>query len=190
MKNLLACIAASIFLHSQPAFAQDQKLPTGFRGEFLRQLADVEKKLIDLEQAIPQEKFTWRPGEAVRSIAEVYLHIAGDNYYLMEVVEMNTPADTGVGTGDSLEHSTVDKSRIAEILRQSFTRVQVGVMKLSEADLGNPVTLFGRQTTVRDALLALALHQHEHLGQSIAYARSNGIVPPWSAARMARQKKN
>jgi len=185
MKNLVRVIlACAFFAGITPA----QEQPSGFRGELLHQLGDVEKKLVDLEQAIPQEKFAWRPGEGVRSIGEVYLHIAADNYYLMEIAGVKTPLDAGT-TGD-LEHSTTDKSRIAEVLRRSFSHIRNGVMNISDEDLEKKVTLFGRETTVRDALLALALHQHEHLGQSVAYARMNNIVPPWTAERMARQKKN
>ena len=58
--------------------------------------------------------------------------------------------------------------------------VQRAIEGLSDADLKTPVKLFGRDMTKEDAVRFLFGDQHEHLGQSIAYARSNGVTPPWS----------
>jgi uncharacterized damage-inducible protein DinB len=53
-------------------------------------------------------------------------------------------------------------------------------VQLSDNDLQAPVKLFGRDMTKLGALMLILEDQHEHLGQSIAYARSNSVVPPWS----------
>lgn len=191
MKNHIFVLLPILYL-TMPVHAQDrQTTTTGFREEFIYQVIDVEKKIVALAGAIPQEKFTWRPAEGVRSISEVYLHTVGSNYYVMEVVGIKPPSDVNMSGGEnSLEKSTTDKAKIAEILKRSFEHIRQGVEAISDADLERQVKLFGRTTSVRDALMTLALHQHEHLGQSIAYARMSGVVPPWTAERMAREKKN
>ena len=151
---------------------------TGFRAEFLRQLDGVEKKLLDLAQAMPEEKYSWRPGEGVRSVSEAYMHVAGANFFLTRIIGAEPPA--GVDRG--MEKIT-NKAKVLELLKRSFEHVRQAALKTADAEMDKPVELFGRQTTVRGVFLMLALHQHEHLGQSIAYARMNGIAPPWSAAR-------
>ena len=177
---VLACLLGS---GAVGQFAQAGESPSpgeavGFRAEFLKQLDDVEKKLVDLARTMPEEKYTWRPGKGVRSVSEVYMHVAGGNFFLMRAVGIEPPA----GLERGMEKIS-DKAKVLELLKQSFEHVRRGARKTPDADLDKPVKLFGRQTTIRDAFFTLAMHQHEHLGQSIAYARTNGIVPPWSAAR-------
>ncbi len=155
---------------------------TGFRAEFLNQLDGVEKKLLDLAEAMPEEKYTWRPGEGVRSVSEAYMHVAGANFFLTGMIGVDPPADVG----RDLEKIT-DKAKVLELLKQSFEHVRQAALKTPDAEMDKPVKMFGRQTTVRGVFLLLALHQHEHLGQAIAYARMNSIVPPWSAARQRQE---
>jgi len=59
---------------------------------------------------------------------------------------------------------------------------------MSDASLEKPVDFFGNKMSTRSILMVLLSHMHEHLGQSIAYARTVGVVPPWTAARMAADK--
>lgn len=156
----------------------------GFRAEYLAQLADVEKKIVDLAGAVSQEKYSWRPGEGVRSVGEIYTHIAGGNYFFMTFVGVKMPA----GMDPEMEKTLTDKGKIAEMLKQSFSHVRQTVTDLSDASLEKETDMFGRKTTYRDALLTEMNHLHEHMGQSIAYARINGVVPPWTAAEQASQK--
>ena len=177
---VLACLLGT-GAAGQFALAGESPSPpeaTGFRAEFLNQLDGVEKKLLDLAQATPEEKYTWRPGEGVRSVSEAYMHVAGANFFLTRMIGVEPPADVG----RDLEKIT-DKAKVLELLKQSLEHVRQAALKTPDAEMDKPVKMFGRETTVRDVFLLLALHQHEHLGQAIAYARMNGIVPPWSAAR-------
>lgn len=147
----------------------------GFRAEFLRDLEDVQKKLVDLASVTPAEKYGWRPTRGVRSISEVYMHAAGGNYLLASFTGTKAPAyDTG-----NLEQIT-NKDRVVEELRKSFEFIRNAALKTSDADLDKSIRMFGRDTTIRGAFSTALNHLHEHLGQSIAYARMNGIVPPWS----------
>ena len=157
---------------------------TGLRAELLRQLEEAEKKLIALAEATPQEKYSWRPGEGVRSVSEVYMHVAGANYNIPQAAGVNPPA----GLDRDLEKIT-DKAKVVDSLKRSFEHVRQALLNSSDADMNRATKLFGNETTVRDVFLLLVTHAHEHLGQSIAYARMNKIVPPWTAARQAEQQR-
>lgn len=160
--------------------------PTGFRAEFLADWDDFAKKTISLAEAMPAEKYPWRPGEGVRSVSAIYLHIASGNFGLPQAVGIQPPA--GVDPR-SLEKSTTDKAKVIEILKQSFAHAREAILKTSDADLDKPVKLFGQPATVREVFYVLGTHQHEHFGLCIAYARMNGVVPPWTAERQAQQQQ-
>jgi uncharacterized damage-inducible protein DinB len=156
-----------------------QDAPKGFRASFLGQLKDVETKYVNLAQAIPQEKYTWPPGEGVRSVSEVFLHLAFANFNIPNFVGVKAPA--GIGTDmKTMETSTTDKEKIIETLKASFAHVRKVAMDMPDKDLDKATKVFGRDSDYRGVLFLIANHMHEHLGQLIAYARMNGVVPPWS----------
>jgi uncharacterized damage-inducible protein DinB len=170
-------------------YAGDAKTPAapkaGFRAEILGQLVDVEKKIEDLAAAVPQEKYSWRPGEGVRSISEVYVHIAGSNYFFMTFLGVKPPMKMEPG----MEKSVTDKAEIVKMLKPSFDHIRTVVLKLSDKDLDKTTDMFGSASSYRNVLMTQLSHLHEHLGQSIAYARTNGVVPPWTAAEQAAAAK-
>jgi uncharacterized damage-inducible protein DinB len=147
----------------------------GFRAEFLSDLADLQKKSVDLANAVPAEKYGWRPAEGVRSISEVYTHMAGGTYFLATFIGEQPPADMP----KDIEKIT-DKQTVVAELQKSFDYIRGVMKKTSDSDLDKPVTLFGNPTTLRGVFVTILNHLHEHLGQSVAYARMNKIVPPWS----------
>lgn len=149
--------------------------PKGFRVEFLAGLDDVQEKIVSLAEAVPAEKYRWRPGSEVRSIAEVYMHVAGTNYFLATFLGKQPPADMP----PDIEKIS-DKQKVLRELTRSFDHIRALAMAENEADLEKKVKLFGNTTTRRGVYLTMLNHLHEHLGQSIAYARMNGVVPPWS----------
>ena len=153
--------------------------PTGIRKELIQQIEDAERKLVALAEAVPQEKYGWRPAPGVRSIGEVFVHVAGANLMIPGIAGVPAPSDFTLAR--DAETKMTDKAQVVDALRRSFAHAKQGVASLSDADLDAPVTLFGQPTTKRGVFVLVATHAHEHLGQSIAYARSNGIVPPWSA---------
>ena len=151
---------------------------SGFFVDYLEQMAHVEKKLVDLAEAVPTEKFGWRPAEGVRSVSEVYMHVAVANFYIPKMIGHEPPA----GFSGDIEKTITEKSSVVANLKQSVEHLRKAVMQVSDSDLEKPADFFGQKTTVRGILFNLMNHMHEHLGQSIAYARSNGVVPPWSAS--------
>ncbi len=160
-----------------PARAQgDETAPkNGFRAEFITDLNDLQKKCMGLANAVPADKYNWRPGQGVRSISEVYTHMAGGTYYLATFLGQQPPA----GLPKDIEAIT-DKPRVMAELQKSFEYIRALIRKTSDADLDKPVSVLGSPTTVRGVYVMILNHLHEHLGQSVAYARMNKVVPPWS----------
>jgi uncharacterized damage-inducible protein DinB len=178
-------IAALFFLLVPLVHAGDDPSPvSGFQADFLGQLDYAQKQILSLEEAMPQEKFTWRPSEGVRSVSEVYMHIAFSNYLLLSFMGFEPPAGVEL-TGDIMadakkwEATTTDKAKIAELIKKSMDNVRAMVPKVG--DLEKKIDFFGQSITTRNMMINVLTHLHEHLGQSIAYARMNGVVPPWSA---------
>ena len=154
-----------------------------FMAEFLRDLDQLEQKLVSLAEAFPAETYTWRPGEGVRSVSEVYLHISSTNFLLPTILGVQPPQPVD----RDLEKKYTEKKKVIEILKASLAHVRRVAETTKEADLQRPVKLFGREAVAQDVFYLLASHMHEHLGQLIAYARINGVVPPWSARRRQNQ---
>jgi uncharacterized damage-inducible protein DinB len=149
----------------------------GLQGDVLASIADIEKKVVGLAEAVPEEKYSWRPANGVRSVSEVYMHIASTNYFLSGMIGASAPA--GVKPQE-FEKTMTKKADVVKTLKDSFAHVRKAVEGVSAADLEKGVNMFGQQRTYQAVLLTLVEHMSEHLGQSIAYARSNGVVPPWS----------
>jgi hypothetical protein len=163
------------------------KRPPGLRGEIQQELDDAEQKLIELASVVPPEKFSWRPGPGVRSFGEVCLHVAGGNYEIGGMWGMKTPPGVDLR---KIEQQGADKGNAVAAMRVSFEQVRESIAAMPDSDVDKTIPYFGHRTaTVRLALIEAAIHAHEHLGQAIAYARVNGIVPPWSAPRQPRQEK-
>jgi uncharacterized damage-inducible protein DinB len=187
MKAAAPCVLVVTLVCAPLAAAQEAAAPAapaaGFRAEFLRHLDDMEKKMVSLAEAVPQEKYGWRPGEGVRSVGEAYMHMVLGNYFLPRFAGIQPPAEVT----REMEKTVTEKAQVVDWLKKSFAHVRQAISNTPDADLDKPTKLFGRDATVREVFFLVANHQHEHLGQSIAYARSNGVVPPWTAERQARQ---
>lgn len=149
---------------------------SGVREAFLTDLNDLEKKLTSLAEAIPQDKFSWRPAKGVRSFSEVYMHTALSNYFFIAALGVKPPA----GINENAENTVTQKAKVIEALKASMTFVRQAVTNVPESELHKMTNLEGQHTTYEGSLLITSGHMHEHLGQLIAYARMNGIVPPWS----------
>ena len=117
-------------------------------------------------------KYDWKPGEGVRSVSDVFNLIVAENGVLARTL-------TGAAAGGRPAPIT-DPEKLQEALKTSYANMQKAIGGLADADLKAPVKIFGKDMTKEDAIRYLFGDQHEHLGQSIAYARTNGVVPPWS----------
>jgi uncharacterized damage-inducible protein DinB len=134
---------------------------------------------------MPAEKYTWRPGEGVRSVGEVYTHIVAANYGVAGA--LGTPPPAGLDF-KSLTALAGDKPKVIQALKDSFAHFRQAILALNDADADKPQKMFNRQTTLRGSFLMIDRHFGEHLGQSIAYARMKGVVPPWTEDFQQQQK--
>lgn len=150
------------------------------QSELLGDLGDLREKYVGLAEAMPESAYGWRPGDGVRSVSEVYMHVAAANIGLVGAV-MGTDPPMGVEAwyGDNPE-SVTDKATVVAALGASFDYMAEAIEGTSGDGWGQGIELFG-PTSVRGAMTFTLAHCHEHLGQSIAYARVNGVAPPWSA---------
>ena len=168
---LLAMVLGALTLHAQVDPLEG--LWQGYDGEW----GHVSRQLIALAEAIPAEKLAWRPGPGVRSTSEVLMHIAISNLYLLSVTGPKMPADL---TSPDMEKTVTGKAEVVNWLKRSLDAVKSARAGLKPADLQRRVKVEGRDATVDGMYLRIIIHANEHMGQLVAYARMNGIVPPWS----------
>jgi uncharacterized damage-inducible protein DinB len=179
---VLALGAFAPVVVADPDHAETAGSSSGVKAEMLQWIRDAESKLLDLADATPEAKYSWRPAKDVRSTGEVFMHVATANYGLPSFAGVKPPEGFDFAT---FEKSKTKKADIVSTLRASFAHMENGLNAMSDADMEKPAEFFGMKTTARGAYMLLLSHCHEHLGQSIAYARSNGIVPPWTARQEA-----
>ena len=158
---------------------------SGYRAEFLEDVAYYEQRYTRLADAMPADKYMWRPAEGVRSVGEVYTHIISANYGVARA--LGTPTPAGFDFKAVLAMSG-EKAKVQQALKESFAHFRRAILALSDADADKPQKMFNRETTLRGALMTIDRHWGEHLGQSIAYARVNGVVPPWTEEFQQQQK--
>jgi len=156
------------------------------RPQVLVDLDQVQQRFIALAQAIPADKYTWRPADGVRSIAEVYLHVAAANYNIPELIGGQVPDRV---KAKDWEKSTTDKDKIIAELKLSFANAADVITKLPTSDIATPLPKLGPDAVKGDVEYFFMTHMREHFGQSIAYAREVGVTPPWTAAAEAEAKK-
>jgi uncharacterized damage-inducible protein DinB len=172
-----ALIAVALAVGSGAATAGAQSSPASSREELLAQFNTSAAKFEALAAAMPAEKFGWSPGPGVMTVAHVYAHVARYNYaYLSQNMGVAPPPGVGL---DTLERMT-DKAQVLALLKASAEYVRRNVRSMPDSQMAQSTQLYGRTVPQWSVLLQLVAHMNEHLGQSIAYARMNGVVPPWS----------
>jgi DinB superfamily len=196
-KMLLAVLFFVVWISvSTPALAQnsdtaasvDHTAPSyDMKAQSLEDLGRVQKKFVDLANAVPADKMTWRPAPDARSFAEVFLHVAGERYGILSLMGATPPASYDRKT---FEKSTTDRSQIIDDLNKSWEFSKNTINGVSNADFAKLLPKLGPQANEGDVVYILVADAHEHLGQLVAYARENGIVPPWTVEqKKAAEKK-
>jgi uncharacterized damage-inducible protein DinB len=170
-------LAVILLVTVNPVSATNPTSPPVFVQEYLGQTDFIEGRLSQLLDAMLQDQMSWAPAEGIRNCGEIYLHVTEANHMLagfMAGEEMK-------GERGAMEKSTTDKDEIMKEMKKSFDAVRDAAGKLTEEDLNKMVqTPFGMEMSMRNFMISLLAHSHEHLGQGIAYARMNGVTPPWS----------
>ena len=169
MKQSLILCAVAVALIVPLAGAQSK--PAGLQAAFAKDAGTLSDKFTGLARVM-SGKYAWKPGEGVRSVGDVFNLIVKENGLLAGVLS---------GAPNTAPPAPItDPAKMQEALKTSYSHLQEAITALSDNDLQSPVKLFGKDMTKQSALMLLLEDQHEHLGQSIAYARTNGVVPPWS----------
>jgi uncharacterized damage-inducible protein DinB len=171
--------AASLVVAAPTAIAQTAATQTGtaVRDEIMRHFDESMSKFIALANAMPADKYTWKPSEPAMPVGHVYAHVARYNFWYL-TREMKLPAAAGIGL-DTIE-AMRNKEQIVALLRRSNDYVRASIRAMPPGALDAQSSIYGRPAPQWAILVQLVAHMNEHLGQSIAYARSNNITPPWS----------
>jgi uncharacterized damage-inducible protein DinB len=151
---------------------QAQSQPAGLQAVLARDAGTLSDKFTGLARVM-SGKYDWKPAQGIRSVADVFNLIVKENGLLAGVL-------SGAPSASAPPAPITDPEKMQEALTASYVNLQEAITGLSDNDLQATVKLFGRDWTKQDAVMHILEDQHEHLGQSIAYARSNGVVPPWS----------
>jgi uncharacterized damage-inducible protein DinB len=154
----------------------------GPAADLLLPFSELEQHVMALANAIPEEKYGWRPGTGTRSIREVLAHIAFGNRLLLAIAD-GTPREEIlklIGENAKREADPLTKAQVIQALTESFQTVRKALEAATGGSLGRDADFWGTATTRRGVLTFLDTHIAEHEGQLIAYARMNGVVPPWS----------
>jgi len=157
--------------------------PASAGAELLLPFTELQEHVLALAKAIPEEKYSWRPGPGVRSFREVFLHIVLGNEYLLNIANNAPSMDElrrKVAENERREKEPVSKEKLIQMLTENFATVKETFDSARAASLNRTVDYTGTLTTRRGVLTKLDTHLAEHAGQLIAYARVNGIVPPWA----------
>ncbi len=156
----------------------------GLMGEMHRDVNEVQRKIIDLAKAMPENSLAWRPAPGVRSVGEVFLHVSSDNYLIPIAMGKPAPAASGItsdfSTAAAYEKKRMTRDQIVADLEASFTHLHQAMGLTTDGNLTETIKFFGEDWSRQRAMIMTVTHLHEHLGQLIAYARSNGVTPPWS----------
>lgn len=155
-----------------------------FMAAIAEDVEGLAAKVTGLAEALSQEQYDWRPADGVLSAEEVFMHVTAYNYYYPSLAGADIPGNVSVtsdyATVAAFEESISGKADVVAALKTSFAHLASEVEKAMGADLEAEVQVFGSTSTVQEAWLGTVTHIHEHLGQLIAYARINGVTPPWS----------
>lgn len=152
------------------------------RARFVADLDTMYAKFVALAEAFPAEKYSWRPGDGVRSVGEAFMHVASE-FYVFTPMAYGVPASPVIArTRDGFQkfESMSTKPDVLKHLKEGFAYTKQQIEGLDAAKLTGKQKLFGGDRTIIETSLIMSGDLHEHMGQLIAYARMNGVKPPWS----------
>ena len=172
----VACTTLALPVRAQDAMTKESA--AAVKAAFLSDVETLKGKFVGLAQAFPQDKYAWRPMDGVRSVSEVLMLAASEGYGFIP---------TGFGGKAALAREEMaklsaitDKAQVVDHLNKAFAHAKAELDAADPATLTGKRRLFGQDRTTLEVAMLIGGDLHEHLGQLIAYARANRIVPPWS----------
>lgn len=182
----LAAVVSVVTLISSPAVSAQQAISVDaavvVRDRFVTDLDALQRKFLALAKAFPAEVYSWRPAPEVRSVGEVFMHVASEFYVYVPMTYGAAPSPLIEQNREGMQEfeATSTKADVLKHLPESFAYTKQALAGVSPASIAGTPNLFGRDRTIVEASFITIGELHEHLGQLIAYARVNGIRPPWS----------
>ncbi|MEO7363780.1 MAG: DinB family protein [Gemmatimonadaceae bacterium] len=188
MVTMLGCAALSACAQNSDSTVPAPATPVAaaapnVMADLSRDVTGIEQKFIDLAKVMPDASYAYRPMAGVRSVREVFLHIAGENYLLPSMFGTAIPSESGISdfkSAESYEKRAFSKDTVVANIAASFAHIRKAMAADSAANMSSEIDFFGAKMSRQAAWIGVVTHLHEHLGQAIAYARSNKVVPPWS----------
>ena len=182
-----AALVGSIALAAAATPASAQEVPNretaiAIRKQFLEDLDSLQSRFLALSDALPADKYAWRPGPGVRSVGEVFMHVASE-YYVYAPMAYGAARSPVIPRGPDAFKTFESKSTKADVqkhLKEGLAYAKQSIEALDPAAITGKKKLFGGEHTILETTFSMTDDLHEHLGQLIAYARMNGVVPPWS----------
>lgn len=172
-RRLIPLLVAGALVAISPLSAAHHSV----KDDVVRAMDGMEKKLVALAEAMPDDSYKWSPMEGVRTTSQVFMHIAAANFFISGSLGADMPSDVDVR---GLEKNVTSKKEVVAMLQKSIDHARTAIKAVPEDQLAAEIKMFGQDSTKRGAMLVIMEHMSEHLGQAIAYARSNKVVPPWS----------
>ena len=175
MRLLCSCLILAfgcLPMNAQPATTDLQK-------DLLRELRYAQNRAVALAEEFPAEKYSWRPGEGVRSVSEQLMHLVTNKHYLLGIAGVREPD----GMSRELEKTVTSKEEIVPMIKAAYKKAIDAITDSDPSTWDEPVNLFWKPANKRTVYCRLVIHSNEHVGHLVAYARMNGIVPPWSRKR-------
>ncbi len=177
--------AAALALVAPAARAQyspDRATGLEVRREFLKDLDSLHSKFTQLAEAFPADKYSWRPAPGVRSVGEVFMHVASEYYFYTPAVWGAKPSPLIEPKKESFEkfEKMSSKPDVLKHLKEGFAFGRQAVASLDDEKVTGIHKIFNHDSQAIEMAFDMTDDLHEHLGQLIAYARMNGVKPPWS----------
>jgi uncharacterized damage-inducible protein DinB len=166
--------------HTQ--YSPDRATALEVRKEFLTDLDSLHSKFLQLAEAFPGDKYAWRPAPGVRSVGEVFMHVASEYYFYTPAVWGATPSPILEAKKESFDkfEKMSSKPEVLKHLKEGFAFGRKAVASLEDEKIVGIHKIFNHDRQAIEMTLDMTDDLHEHLGQLIAYARMNGVKPPWS----------
>ena len=171
-----------------PAFTQKADAQTSLTGGIQRQLEYIEHHIIDLAEAMPEDKFYFTPEslgikgaefKGVRTFAGQIKHLATDNFHIWAPVNGNPlRSDITDVNGPEAIHT---KAQIMQYLKESFEQGHQAIRTITSANAMEMLDFRGSRLPRLDLVFYALTHAQEHYGQMVVYLRMCGIIPPASA---------
>lgn len=180
--NVRKLIPALLFLLLAPtavAKAQENPLSTWTKGVY----GMVGMVILRSAEKVPEENYSFKPTDAVRSFGQIVGHVADAQYTFCSIVlgEKNPAL--------KIEETKTSKADLIAALKDAFAYCDKAYSSVNDASGTQMVKLFGKDTPKLSVLTVNQMHTMEHYGNLVTYMRLKNIVPPTSEPGFMPQAK-